>query len=378
MTSVSDSTHARAKLAVRPPEMEPVRIAVIGLGYWGPHLARNLVDLAEADIVAVCDVETEPLAAISRRFPSIHTTTSFDAILDDPRVEAVAIATPVSTHHPLAYSALQAGKHVFVEKPLAGSSGDAVELIESARERGLVLMPGHTFLYSPPVNMIKDLIRSNELGDIYFVSTSRVNLGLHQSDVSVTWDLGPHDFSILLYWLDERPTYVSALSRGFVFHDVPDVAFINLEFESGAVAHVELSWLAPSKLRRTAIVGSEKMVVYDDTSIEPVRVFDAGVTVPNPETFGEYRLTYRAGSIVSPRVDVTEPLALELAEFCSAIRGRAALRSTPEVGLAVVDIIEAVDRSLAQRGERVPVARTVPSNGDPQQRLAADGGRAPG
>jgi predicted dehydrogenase len=378
MTGVSDLMHARAKLAAARAEPDPVRIAVIGLGYWGPHLVRNLVDLSEADVVAVCDLDAERLATISRRFPSISRTVSFDEVLDDPHIEAVAIATPVSTHHSLAASALDAGKHVFVEKPLAGSSAEAAGLIELAEDRSLVLMPGHTFLYSPPVNMIRDLIQGGELGEIYFISTSRVNLGIHQSDVSVTWDLGPHDFSILLYWLEAQPIYVSALSRGYVFRDVPDVAFINLEFDSGAVAHVELSWLAPSKLRRTAIVGSDKMVVYDDTSIEPVRVFDSGVTAPNPETFGEFRLSYRTGSIVSPHVDVTEPLALELAEFCGAIRGRSSLRSTPEVGLAVIEIIEAVDRSLARRGERVPVEATAAANGGVRLRLTAEGSSAPG
>ena len=169
---------------------------------------------------------------------------------------------------------------MFVEKPLAASLEEALRLVELADERGLVLMPGHTFLYSPPVNKIRELIAVGELGEIYFISTSRVNLGLHQPDVSVVWDLGPHDFSILRYWLDETPTHVSALSRGCIIPDTPDVAFINLEFPSGTIAHVELSWLAPSKLRRTTIVGSRKMVVYDDTSDEPVRVFDSGVDLP--------------------------------------------------------------------------------------------------
>ena len=173
-------------------------------------------------------------------------------------------------------------------------------------------MPGHTFLYSPPVVAIRELIDDGALGDLCFISTSRVNLGLHQADVSVTWDLGPHDFSILRYWLGEGPTNVSALTRGFVVPAIPDVAFIDLEFASGTIAHVELSWLAPSKLRRTTIVGSEKMVVYDDTSTEPVRIFDSGVELKDPETFGEYQLTYRAGDIVSPRIDAAEPLSLEL------------------------------------------------------------------
>jgi predicted dehydrogenase len=216
-------------------------------------------------------------------------------------------------------------------------------------------MPGHTFLYSPPVTMIRGLVEAGELGDVYFVSTSRVNLGIHQSDVSVAWDLGPHDFSILRYWLEETPAYVSALSRSCVIPGTPDVAFINLEFPSGTVAHVELSWLAPTKLRRTTIAGSDKMVVYDDTSNEPVRVFDSGVNLPNPESFGQYRLSYRTGDIVSPRVDVAEPLFLELADFCAAIRTGSVPRSSRELGLEVVRMVEAVELSLEQGGARVGI-----------------------
>jgi predicted dehydrogenase len=217
-------------------------------------------------------------------------------------------------------------------------------------------MPGHTFLYSPPVMMIRDLIAAGELGEIYFISTSRVNLGLHQPDVSVAWDLGPHDFSILRYWLDETPEYASALSRGCIIPTIPDVAFINLEFPSGTVAHVELSWLAPSKLRRTTIVGSRKMIVYDDTSPEPVRIFDSGAVLPNPETFGEYKLTYRTGDIVSPRVEVAEPLYREIEDFCCAIRGERVPRSSSTVGLDVVRMIEAVDASLESGGARIGVS----------------------
>jgi predicted dehydrogenase len=230
-----------------------------------------------------------------------------------------------------------------------------------ADSRGLILMPGHTFLYSPPVVAVRSLIEAGELGELYFVSTSRVNLGLHQKDVSVTWDLGPHDFSILRYWLGEAPTAVSALSRGFVIPSIPDVAFIDLEFSSGLIAHVELSWLAPSKLRRTTIVGSEKMVVYDDTSTEPIRVFDSGVVLKDPETFGEYRLTYRTGDIVSPRIDAAEPLSLELQDFCDAITSGTTPRSSAEVGLQVVQMIEAADRSRALGGERVVLRAQTPS-----------------
>jgi len=333
----------------------PVRVAVVGLGYWGPQLVRNLYESPHAELVAVCDSRPEALAPLARRYPGVRQTTDFAEILADDSIEAVVVATPISTHYPLARAALENGKHTFVEKPLAGSLAQANELVRLAKELDRVLMPGHTFLYSPPVHAIRNLITSGELGEIYFVSTSRVNLGLHQSDASVIWDLGPHDFSILSYWLDEPPVRVSALSRGCVMPETPDVAFIQLEYASGVIANVELAWLAPSKLRRTTVVGSHKMVVYDDTSVEPVRVFDSGVNLPDPATFGEYRLSYRTGDIVSPRVAVAEPLALELEDFCTAIRTRSPLRSTPELGVEVVRIVEAAERSLAE-GARVNVS----------------------
>jgi len=339
--------------------MTPVNVAVVGLGYWGPQLVRNLYESPHAELVAVCDARPEALAPLVRRYPGVRQTTSYDEILADPAIEAVVVATPISTHYPLARAALEHGKHAFVEKPLAGSLAEASELVRVANELALVLMPGHTFLYSPPVHAIRDLIASGELGEIYFVTTSRVNLGLHQSDASVIWDLGPHDFSILSYWLGEPPVRVSALSRGCVMPETPDVAFIQLEYASGVIANVELAWLAPSKLRRTTVVGSHKMVVYDDTSVEPVRVFDSGVNLPDPATFGEYRLSYRTGDIVSPRVTVAEPLALELEDFCTAIRTGSPLRSTPELGVEVVQIVEAAERSLVEGG-RVTIPDTAP------------------
>ena len=220
-------------------------------------------------------------------------------------------------------------------------------------------MPGHTFLYSPPVILIRSLIASGEVGDIYFISTSRVNLGIHQPDVSVAWDLGPHDFSILRHWLEETPARVSALARGCIIPGVPDVAFVDLEYTSGTVAHVELSWLAPSKLRRTTIVGSRKMIVYEDTSSEPVRVFDSGAMVRDPATFGEFTLTYRTGDILSPHVEVVEPMYRELEDFCEAIRTGAPPRSSAALGLEVVRTIEAVDASLANGGARVEITSTA-------------------
>lgn len=334
-----------------------VKIGVIGLGYWGPNIVRVLNELDCAEVTAVCDVNRAALVKIERRYPAVGCTTDVADLLSDSAIDAVALATPVGTHFELAQASLEAGKHVFVEKPMAGSVAEAEALVANAEERGLILMPGHTFLYSPPVNAVRDLVRSGELGDIYFISTSRVNLGLHQSDVSVVWDLGPHDFSILHYWLGEGPTSVSAVARCCVVPGIPDVAFVNLRYASGTVAHVELAWLAPSKLRRTAIVGSRKMVVYDDTSPEPVRIFDSGVDVPDPTDFGQYKLTYRSGDIVSPAIRPVEPLRLELEDFSVAIATGRAPRSSAKLGENVIRTITAVDESLNRCGESVAVAR---------------------
>jgi predicted dehydrogenase len=332
-----------------------LRCGLVGLGYWGPNLLRNLVECEGVEVTTICDLQELRLATFQRRYPSVQATTRYGRLLADPQLDAVAIATPVSTHYELVLGALEAGKHVFVEKPLAASSAEARHLLDVADAEGLVLMPGHTFLYSPPVVLIKRLIETGRLGDVYFVSTSRVNLGLHQPDVSVVWDLGPHDFSILRYWLGESPERVSAVSRACVIPGTPDVAFVNVEYASGTIAQLELAWLAPSKLRRTAIVGSERMVVYDDTSAEPVRVFDAGATLRDPASFGEHQLSYRTGDIVSPRVDAIEPLLEQMRDFRDAIAHRRAPRSSAALGLEVISTIEAVDLSLAARGETVAV-----------------------
>ncbi len=332
-------------------------VAVVGLGYWGPNLVRNLYELPQVAAVWGCDLRQERREAIRRRFPATALTSSCEHVLADPAIDALIIATPISTHHDLAAAALRAGKHVFIEKPLAASSEEAAALIELATHAKLVLMPGHTFLYSPPVTLIRSFIESGDLGEVYFISSSRVNLGLHQQDVSVAWDLGPHDFSILRYWLDETPASVSALARSCILPTVPDVAFVDLEYASGAVAHAELSWLAPSKLRRTTIVGSRKMIVYDDTATEPVRIFDSGAALRDPTSFGEFRMTYRTGDILCPHVDAVEPLACELDDFCSAIIEGSMPRSSAQLGLEVIRTIEAVDASLARRGARVDIGQ---------------------
>jgi predicted dehydrogenase len=341
-----------------PVESRPVGIAVVGLGYWGPNLLRVLGDNLDAEVRWLCDLDTERLAKYRRRHPGARVTTRMERVLADPAVDAVIIATPVHTHYALAAKALEAGKHVFVEKPLAQSSELADDLAAIARERGLVLMCGHTFLYSPPVRAVKRMIEAGTLGDIYFISSSRVNLGLHQRDVSVIWDLGPHDFSILLYWLSELPTSVRAVGRDSIVKGIADVAFVTMTFASGIVVNVELSWLAPSKLRRTVLVGSEQMVIYDDGAPEPVRVFDRGVVYRDPETFGEYHLSYRSGDVISPRIESHEPLSLELADFVNAIHNDDPMEFHTTVARSVVRIVEAADRSLQAGGREVSLDHT--------------------
>ena len=336
-----------------PARSLPVGVAVIGLGYWGPNLLRVLADNSDVEVLWICDLDPERLAKYRGRYPASRATTQLDRVLADSRVDAAFIATPVHTHYDLAAQALEAGKHAFVEKPLAPSSALADDLAELASERGRTLMCGHTFVYSPPVRAVKRMLEAGTLGDIYFISSSRVNLGLHQRDVSVIWDLGPHDFSILLYWLSELPTSVRAIGRDSIVKGIADVAFVTLSFASGIVANVELSWLAPSKLRRTVVVGSDRMVVYDDGASEPVRLFDRGVVYRDPETFGEYHLSYRSGDILSPTIETYEPLGLELADFITAIRTGQPVSFHTALARSVVRIVEAADKSLTARGQEI-------------------------
>ncbi|MGI8904365.1 MAG: Gfo/Idh/MocA family protein [Solirubrobacteraceae bacterium] len=328
-------------------------VAVVGLGYWGPNLVRVLAERTDVEVRWICDLDASRVQALTRRYPTIKPTQRLDDLLEDADLDGVLLATSVFTHFDLAGRCLEAGKHTFVEKPLAPSSSQASELIGCARQRELVLMCGHTFLYSSPVRTVKGLIESGELGELYFISSSRVNLGLHQRDVSVVWDLGPHDFSILLYWLGQFPTTIRAMGRDSIVPGIHDVAFVTLQFASGMIANVELSWLAPSKLRRTVLVGSKKMVVYEDGAGEAVRIFDRGVEYKDPETFGEYQLSYRTGDILSPHLSSEEPLSLQLGDFVRAIQ----TGESPEHDLAlardVVRLAEAADASLREDGEKI-------------------------
>jgi predicted dehydrogenase len=336
----------------------PVRLALVGLGYWGPNILRVLADSATADVRWLCDLDESRLERFGRRHPTIELTTCLDTVLADPEVDAVIVATPVFTHYDVASRVLRSGKHVFVEKPLAPSAEQADRLVSLADERGLALMCGHIFLYSPPVQTVKQLLRDDAIGSIFFISSSRVNLGLHQRDVSVVWDLGPHDFSILLYWLDETPISVRASGRDSIVPGIADVAFVTLNFPSGVIANIELSWLAPSKLRRTVVVGDRKMVIYEDGAPEPVRVFDRGVVYRDPETFGEYHLSYRTGDVLSPRIDTCEPLALELDDFMDIVRSGRRDVSRTNLARDVVALTEAADRSLRAGGAEIMLPRS--------------------
>lgn len=334
-------------------EKHPTRVAVVGLGYWGPNLLRVLAEQPDVDIAWICDTDHERLSQFRRRYGNVRTTTHFQRILADPRVDAVVIATPVHTHYELASQALRAGKHTFVEKPLADSSELADDLVQLAADNDRVLMCGHTFIYSPPVRAVKELLDEGSLGDVYFITSSRVNLGLHQRDVSVIWDLAPHDFSILLYWLNEMPTTIRAVGRDSIVRGIADVAFVTMTFASGIIVNCELSWLAPSKLRRTVLVGSEKMVIYDDGTTEPVRVFDRGVVYRDPETFGEYHLSYRTGDILSPKVESHEPLGREISDFIMAAQSGHQMQFHTALARSVVRMVAAADRSVQLRGEPV-------------------------
>jgi predicted dehydrogenase len=329
---------------------DPVRTAVIGYGYWGPNLARNAVERPELSLDVLCDSDAGQTRAFSSRHPDIATTNDFDQVLQDDAIEAVIIATPPRTHHALAKQALLAGKHVLVEKPLATTLEDARDLAATAEAEGLTVMPGHTFIYSPAVNAVRDLIQSGVVGDVHFVTSARMNLGKYQRD-GVLCDLLPHDLSILLYWLEEPVVEVTASGHSVFEEGVPETAFLTVNFASGVKANVQISWLAPRKVRQMVVVGSKRMVQYDDTaSDEAVRVYDRGMEVRPPASFGEHQLVYRTGDVVIPRIDAAEPLGLELADFARAIRTGEDPDSHVALGLEIVAVLEAAGRSLVERG----------------------------
>ncbi len=336
-----------------------IGIAVVGYGYWGPNLVRNFWETPGARLVSVCDLRIERLAGVQTRYPAVEITSDFDEVLKDSRVDAVAIATPVSSHFDLALRALQAGKHVFVEKPIAATAEQAQRLVDEADQRGLVLAVDHTFVHTGAVRKMRQLVEDG-LGDIYYYDSVRVNLGLFQHDVSVVWDLAVHDLSIMDYVLPAKPVAVSATGMSHVAGEPENIAYLNLFFESNLIAHVHVNWLAPVKIRRTLVGGSSKMIVYDDLEpSEKIKVYDKGITVNgngnghgngNGDKKYQMLVGYRTGDMWAPQLDMKEALGIELREFVNCVEQKKSPIADGHAGLRVVRILEAATKSLAQRG----------------------------
>jgi len=329
-----------------------IRIGVIGYGYWGPNLVRNFAEVRDCQVVAVADGRAERRALVQARYPAVDTTGDYSELLSDPNVDAVAIATPVSTHYPLALEALRAGKHVWVEKPITQTSDEAAHLIEEAEKRNLVLHVDHTFVYTGAVRKIKDLVSSGSIGKIYYYDSVRVNLGLFQHDVNVMWDLAVHDLSIMDYVLPVVPRAVSVTGAGHVKGALEDVAYLTLFFDDSTIAHIHVNWLAPVKVRRTLIGGSNKMIVYDDLEpSEKIKVYDKGLKL-GEQGDARYQMLvgYRTGDMWAPQVEISEALLVEANHFADCISKNLRSRTDGEAGLRVVRILEAATQSLTGRG----------------------------
>ena len=348
-----------------------IRVGVIGYGYWGPNLVRNFAETPDCHLDAVSDARPDRLAAAQRRYPSIRTFFDACEMIEDPAIDAVAIATPVTSHFDLALRALKAGKHVLVEKPMTATTEQALRLIDEAGRRGLTLAVDHTFVYTGAVKKIRSLIASGDLGDVYYYDSVRVNLGLFQHDVDVIWDLGVHDLSILDYVMPAQPCAVSASGIRHVDGEPENIAYLTLHFERPVIAHLHVNWLAPVKVRRTLIGGSRKMIVYDDLEpSEKIRVYDKGVTTNgngnghgngngnghgngNGDKVYQMLVGYRTGDMWAPQLDMTEALRTELHHFIQCIDRRETPTADGQAGLRVVRILEAATASMALRGRTV-------------------------
>jgi predicted dehydrogenase len=334
-----------------------IKVGVIGYGYWGPNLVRNFMEANGSTVVAVCDQRSERLVQLQTRYPTIKTVNDSAELFQDPQIDAIVIATPVSSHFELAMAALEADKHVLVEKPLASNSAQATQLVEEATRRKKVLMVDHTFVYTSAVRKIRELITANALGDIYYYDAVRVNLGLFQHDVNVIWDLAIHDLSIMDYVLPSKAVAVSATGISNVPGQPENVAYITLFFEAPQIAHVHVNWLTPVKVRHTLIGGSEKMILYDDLEpSEKVKIYDKGITVSqSPEAVYEMLVSYRSGDMWAPRLDTTEALHTEALHFIDCIENDKRPETDGEAGLRLVRIVEAAEKSLRARGQLVEI-----------------------
>lgn len=332
--------------------IQTIRVGVIGCGYWGPKLARNFHDLPGTSLEAISDMRPDRLNEMKELYPETHTTHNHRDLFGDG-IDAVAIATPVHTHYALAREALLAGKHVFVEKPLAAGSSQAIELVEIAAQKNLTLMVGHTFVYNPAVEAVREIVLSGQMGSIYYLNATRANLGLLQPDINVMWDLAPHDISMLSYILNMQPYSVSARGATFVnkYRKLPEIVYLNIVFESGIMANLRLSWLDPVKQRSLTIVGSQKMLVYDDIAENKVIIFDKGVDVyPYSVTEEQFRASYRHGDETIYPINWREPLLIECEHFADCIRNQKQPRSNGQQGVNVIKVLETAQRSLQNGG----------------------------
>ena len=338
-----------------------INIGIIGYGYWGPNLVRNFAETPGAKVAAVADLDAEKLAVVNRRFPAVKTTTDYRELLADPAIDAIAIATPVSTHFDLGLAALRAGKHLWLEKPMTESSEQALRLVDEAEKRQLVLLVDHTFIYTGAVAKMAEIIKSSELGRIYYYDSIRVNLGLFQRDVSVISDLAVHDFSILDHLLGEHPVAVSASGTNHFPGTPENLAYVTLFYESGTIAHANVSWLAPVKVRQILVGGSKKMISYDDLEpSEKIKIYDKGVDfTDDPQKIHEMRVGYRTGDMWAPKLAVTEALGVEGLHFVDCIENRKVPKTDGQLGLRVVELIEAANKSMRHKGETVYITRKL-------------------
>lgn len=329
-----------------------IKVGVAGCGYWGPNLVRNFRQAPDCQLKVLCDASENRLAHMRRLYPEVGATRRYEDLLEDRDLDAVVIATPVRFHYEMAKAALNMGKHVFIEKPIARTGAEARELVELAQRQELVLMVGHTFLFSPAVRRMKEIIDSGDIGPVQYISARRLNLGLFQKDINVAWDLAPHDISILLYLLEESPLSVSCQGSSHVSRGIEDVTMMYLNFRKNRCAFVHNSWLDPKKVRQMTVVGSRRMIVYDDTEpLEKLKIYDARVEVPpHYDTFAEFTYSYHYGDAYVPYIKQDEPLKLECANFIESIREGTEPVTDGKLGLEVVRILEAANLSLKQQG----------------------------
>jgi predicted dehydrogenase len=332
-----------------------VNVAVVGCGYWGPNLVRNFNSLSDCRVSKICDANKERLAHMQSIYPAARITTDFDDVIADPEVNAVAIATPVRHHYSMAKASLQAGKHTLIEKPMAASVLECEELNSIADELKRVLFVGHTFIYSPPVRKIKEIVKSGTLGEIQYIGARRLNLGLFQIDINVTWDLAPHDLSIILYVMGTSPVSVNCQGKAHINSKIEDVTTLTLGFENGAFATIQSSWLDPNKVREMTFIGSRRMLVYNDLEPnEKIKIYDKRVEAPPYyDTFAEFHYSYHYGDVYSPYLKQYEPLRQQCQHFIDCINTGSRPETSGQEGTKVVRILEAASTSLQQQGGQV-------------------------